>query len=121
LNLKFVPFFAVHRNETFKGQVSIIGHSLGSLIVFDILSHQMSEMSEMPDQDKSNSQPADTETTIMPTESQPNNAMPNLSLEQVLLIRVQSTTVRFSSVIFWTQFVSGFRMVGHLVLAAMLF
>lgn len=28
------------RNETFKGKVSIIGHSLGSLIVFDILSHQ---------------------------------------------------------------------------------
>ena len=28
------------RNEGFKGQVSLMGHSLGSLIVFDILSHQ---------------------------------------------------------------------------------
>ena len=28
------------RNEDFKGQVSIVGHSLGSLIAFDLLSHQ---------------------------------------------------------------------------------
>ena len=28
------------RNEGFKGKISIMGHSLGSLIVFDILSHQ---------------------------------------------------------------------------------
>ena len=51
--------------------------------MFDILSHQMSEMSEMFGQEKGSDEPADTETTIIPTESQPNNAMPNLSLEQV--------------------------------------
>ena len=28
------------RNPTFKGTISLIGHSLGSLIVFDLLSHQ---------------------------------------------------------------------------------
>ena len=43
----------------------------------------MSEMSEMSGQEKGSDEPADTETTIIPTESQPNNAMPNLSLEQV--------------------------------------
>ena len=77
--------FYFHRNETFKGQVSIIGHSLGSLIVFDILSHQMPEMSEVSEQEKTNDEPSDTETTIMPTENQPNNAMPNITLEQVTL------------------------------------
>lgn len=30
------------RNPTFKGGISLIGHSLGSLILFDILSHELS-------------------------------------------------------------------------------
>jgi hypothetical protein len=30
----------MERNPTFKGTISLIGHSLGSLIVFDLLSHQ---------------------------------------------------------------------------------
>ena len=33
------------RNEEFNGKVSIMGHSLGSLITFDLLSHQTSEAS----------------------------------------------------------------------------
>lgn len=28
------------RNPTFKGKVSLTGHSLGSLILFDLLAHQ---------------------------------------------------------------------------------
>ncbi len=34
------------RNEDFKGKVSIMGHSLGSLIAFDLLSHQTTEVQE---------------------------------------------------------------------------
>jgi hypothetical protein len=31
------------RNKDFKGNVSVIGHSLGSLILFDLLTHQVSD------------------------------------------------------------------------------
>lgn len=34
------------RNEDFNGKISIIGHSLGSLIAFDLLSHQSSTQQE---------------------------------------------------------------------------
>ena len=34
------------RNPNFSGKISLIGHSLGSLIVFDLLSHQFSNSSE---------------------------------------------------------------------------
>lgn len=36
----------LERNPYFKGSISLIGHSLGSLIVFDILSHQMDNQTE---------------------------------------------------------------------------
>jgi len=36
----------LERNPTFKGEVSLIGHSLGSLILFDILQHQRPEEGE---------------------------------------------------------------------------
>ena len=79
----------LYRNETFKGQVSIIGHSLGSLIVFDILSHQMSEGFE-----QSGHEMSEAETTVIPTESQTLNANPNPSLEQVnKLIQVSKSKV----------------------------
>ena len=66
------------RNENFKGQVSVIGHSLGSLIMFDILSHQMSEGFGQPDPKVDNA-----ETTIVPTECHTQNANPNPTLEEV--------------------------------------
>lgn len=34
------------RNPTFKGQISVIGHSLGSVILYDILSNQKLESEE---------------------------------------------------------------------------
>lgn len=40
------------RNPTFKGRISLCGHSLGSLILFDLLSHQQTP--EMDPNDKSN-------------------------------------------------------------------
>ncbi|UJR15860.1 hypothetical protein I4U23_002786 [Adineta vaga] len=33
----------LQRNSSFKGQISVIGHSLGSVILYDILSNQLSE------------------------------------------------------------------------------
>ena len=37
----------IERNRSFVGQVSVGGHSLGSLILFDILSHQPNVDSDM--------------------------------------------------------------------------
>ena len=72
--------FSFHsRNETFKGQVSIIGHSLGSLIVFDILSHQVTE--GFGREPEANTEAA--ETTIVPTECQTLSAQPASTLEEV--------------------------------------
>ncbi len=45
------------RNEEFKGKVSLIGHSLGSLIAFDILSHQ-GQREATPDPDEANASSA---------------------------------------------------------------
>ena len=39
INRMYTLFMA--RNENFKGSVSLMGHSLGSLVLFDILSHQV--------------------------------------------------------------------------------
>lgn len=41
----------LERNPTFTGQVSLIGHSLGSLILFDILQHQRAEDEEEEEQE----------------------------------------------------------------------
>ena len=72
-------FYFHSRNETFKGQVSIIGHSLGSLIVFDILSHQVTE--GFGREPEANTEAA--ETTIVPTECQTLSAQPASTLEEV--------------------------------------
>jgi hypothetical protein len=63
------------RNDSFKGKVSVIGHSLGSLIVFDILSHQ--SPAGLP------AQAAETEARVAHTENQAPTADPHLTLEQV--------------------------------------
>lgn len=36
----------MERNPYFKGKISLVGHSLGSLIVFDLLSHQFDNKTE---------------------------------------------------------------------------
>lgn len=44
INRMFTLFMV--RNESFKGTVSLMGHSLGSLILFDILAHQNGDLNE---------------------------------------------------------------------------
>jgi len=41
----------LERNPTFSGQISLIGHSLGSLILFDILQHQRGEEEEVEEEE----------------------------------------------------------------------
>ncbi|XP_077991944.1 triacylglycerol hydrolase DDHD2-like isoform X2 [Glandiceps talaboti] len=77
----------MERNPRFNGQVSIVGHSLGSLICFDLLSHQKKSgeektapASQQPESsqasvmaevdgslDASNTMPSDTETEPLPS------------------------------------------------------
>ncbi|XP_071947613.1 triacylglycerol hydrolase DDHD2-like [Antedon mediterranea] len=44
------------RNPSFDGEVSVVGHSLGSLIMFDLLSHQHDLNDPVPDQSEDTSQ-----------------------------------------------------------------
>ena len=44
-----------NRNPSFKGLVSLGGHSLGSVILFDLLMHQSSEDQEKKEQEEEES------------------------------------------------------------------
>ncbi|XP_066449483.1 phospholipase DDHD2 isoform X3 [Eleutherodactylus coqui] len=53
----------LERNPTFKGRISVTGHSLGSLILFDLLTNQV---------DPTGNTPAKTKTSVQKSESQTN-------------------------------------------------
>lgn len=53
LNKSFATF--CERNPTFNGSVSVSGHSLGSLILFDLLQHQHDEMENSENLDSNSS------------------------------------------------------------------
>ena len=50
----------MERNPYFAGQISLVGHSLGSLILFDLLSNQI-----QPTDNKDNSDETDSQTTTL--------------------------------------------------------
>ncbi|XP_071803441.1 triacylglycerol hydrolase DDHD2-like [Asterias amurensis] len=54
-----------HRNPHFQGQVSLVGHSLGSLIAFDLLSHQGDATPNLPMSD------SNTDTPVTPDQPLP--------------------------------------------------
>ncbi|PIK37979.1 putative phospholipase DDHD2 [Apostichopus japonicus] len=68
------------RNPSFNGQTSLIGHSLGSLIVFDLLSHQGSESEPVPKEEDKDKLAIPAE--IAPTDSC-NSSVSNLSISNL--------------------------------------
>jgi hypothetical protein len=84
------------RNPDFNGQISLIGHSLGSLIVFDLLSHQqveaqVNESQKSQDVLTSNktdfslgSLDPDAESVLSARTAEQVSARPNESIEQFL-------------------------------------
>ncbi|XP_022087759.1 phospholipase DDHD2-like [Acanthaster planci] len=68
------------RNPDFKGQVSLVGHSLGSLIVFDLLSHQGDACPNLQTTDSRLATPVTPEQSV----AQPSNELSeNLANEGV--------------------------------------